>query len=242
MNNIRNIPLVVAHRGYAPSPLTQNSLSAIKLAIDMKADGIEVDVRLTEDNEPVIFHDPFFFKHGRLYWIHKLTLNEFRTFFDQNTAPTLEDVVRLIPSGIKLFVELKPYRQSLKLATILPVFLDPDGDVWLMTYRHQILQALQISGFKTGLHYINPFRNHLDYLKKFNVQIISPLYWVLPARFIHKYQKKGFMVIPWTVNRKKPIQYYVKNGVDGIYTNNLPLCQEIVEAFQTCQKKHDSST
>ena len=49
-------PLVWAHRGasgYAP----ENTLPAFKMAADMKADGVELDVQLTKDGEIVVCHD-----------------------------------------------------------------------------------------------------------------------------------------------------------------------------------------
>ena len=47
---------VFAHRGasgYAP----ENTLVAIKKAIEMKADGIEIDIQLTKDCKIVVMHD-----------------------------------------------------------------------------------------------------------------------------------------------------------------------------------------
>ena len=48
--------LVSAHRGYwADYP--ENSLNAYRMAMDIGADIIEMDVRLTKDDEMVVFHD-----------------------------------------------------------------------------------------------------------------------------------------------------------------------------------------
>jgi hypothetical protein len=49
-------PLIIAHRGasaYAP----ENTLAAFKKAIDLGADGIELDVHLSKDGEVVVIHD-----------------------------------------------------------------------------------------------------------------------------------------------------------------------------------------
>ena len=51
-----NSPLVWAHRGasgYAP----ENTLPAFKLAAEMGAAGVELDVQLTKDNVIVVCHD-----------------------------------------------------------------------------------------------------------------------------------------------------------------------------------------
>ncbi len=49
-------PLIIGHRGasaYAP----ENTLAAFGLAVDLGADGIELDVQLTADGRLVIIHD-----------------------------------------------------------------------------------------------------------------------------------------------------------------------------------------
>ena len=48
--------LVVAHRGYACC-FPENTVAAIQGAYDLGSDGIEIDVRLTADGEPILMHD-----------------------------------------------------------------------------------------------------------------------------------------------------------------------------------------
>lgn len=50
------LPLILAHRGasaYAP----ENTIAAFRLARELGADGIELDVQLTRDRVPVVIHD-----------------------------------------------------------------------------------------------------------------------------------------------------------------------------------------
>ena len=49
-------PLVIAHRGASGSHL-ENSRAAFRAAVDMGADGIELDVHATNDGELVVHHD-----------------------------------------------------------------------------------------------------------------------------------------------------------------------------------------
>ena len=51
-----NKPLIWAHRGasaYAP----ENTLPAFEKAVEMKADGVELDIQLTKDDRIVVIHD-----------------------------------------------------------------------------------------------------------------------------------------------------------------------------------------
>ena len=50
-------PLVYAHRGDR-SRAPDNTLMAFDVAVEAKADGIELDVRRTSDGVLVITHDP----------------------------------------------------------------------------------------------------------------------------------------------------------------------------------------
>lgn len=49
-------PLIVAHRG-ASAVAPENTLAAFQLAMDLGADGIELDVRQSRDGVPVVIHD-----------------------------------------------------------------------------------------------------------------------------------------------------------------------------------------
>ena len=49
-------PLIIAHRG-ASSFAPENTLAAIKMAVDSGADGVEFDVQLASDSVPVVIHD-----------------------------------------------------------------------------------------------------------------------------------------------------------------------------------------
>ena len=72
--------LVWAHRGasgYAP----ENTLEAFKLAVEMGADGVELDVQLTKDNQIVVIHDEWIDRtsNGK-GWVKDMTLEELRKY------------------------------------------------------------------------------------------------------------------------------------------------------------------
>jgi len=52
-----NTPLIIAHRGNSSSA-PENTLEAIREAIAIGSDCVEVDVRCTKDSIPVLMHDP----------------------------------------------------------------------------------------------------------------------------------------------------------------------------------------
>ena len=72
--------LVWAHRGagkYAP----ENTLPAFQKAIEMGADGIELDVQMTKDNQCVVIHDETIKRVSNgTVWVKDSTLEELRQF------------------------------------------------------------------------------------------------------------------------------------------------------------------
>jgi glycerophosphoryl diester phosphodiesterase len=55
-NSNHNPALIIGHRG-ASAVAPENTLAAFQMAIAMGADGIELDVQLSADGEPVVIHD-----------------------------------------------------------------------------------------------------------------------------------------------------------------------------------------
>ena len=107
---------IFAHRGasgYAP----ENTLEAFALAMDIGADGIELDVQMTKDGEVVVIHDETINRvsdgKGR---VKDYTLVQLREFsFDNHmecyghvSIPTLKEVLELVrPSKMDVNIELK---------------------------------------------------------------------------------------------------------------------------------------
>ena len=50
-------------------------------------------------------------------------------------------------------------------------------------------------------------------------EIISPYFELLTAETVKVYQKKGFQIIPWTVNKDEDMNQMISFQVDGIITD-----------------------
>jgi glycerophosphoryl diester phosphodiesterase len=102
--------LVYGHRGNR-AHASENTLLAIELAAEAGADGVELDVRFTADDRPVIFHDADLrrlFSDGRL--VRETTFDELRDlrFPDDSTIPTLSECLQLCRDlKLQVILELK---------------------------------------------------------------------------------------------------------------------------------------
>ena len=101
-----------AHRGLhdnsADAP--ENSMKAFLRAVEAGY-GIELDVQMTKDRVPVVFHD-FSLKRvcreeGKVSDYTYQELQAFRLFESEERIPRFEDVLRLVDGKVPLIVELK---------------------------------------------------------------------------------------------------------------------------------------
>jgi len=106
---------IVAHRGI-PNEVPENTLIAYQLAIDLGAEAVEMDVRLTADRVPVIYHYFYLEEMTSLVGpIFKYTAEELRQVRVSNKArpeitqpiPTLREIMETIGGKIGLEIELK---------------------------------------------------------------------------------------------------------------------------------------
>ncbi len=94
----------VAHRG-APYRVRENTIDSLRTALDLGADAVEVDVRLTRDGVPVLLHDHTL----KRLWEHdrpllSLSADEVRGLTD-GRVPTLAEALRAT-DGHRLMLDL----------------------------------------------------------------------------------------------------------------------------------------
>jgi glycerophosphoryl diester phosphodiesterase len=105
---------IVAHRG-APEGVPENTIAAFERAVDLGADAIELDVRLTKDGVAVVFHN--FYLDGRTNAsgpVFAHTFDELRELQlvggespDGCLIPTFREVLEAFAGRLGLEIELK---------------------------------------------------------------------------------------------------------------------------------------
>lgn len=107
---------IIAHRG-ASQEAPENTIPAIHLAWQEKADGVEIDVRLTSDGKVVLMHDASTARTagvnlevGAQIWdaLRNLDVGKWKSpRFRMTTIPLFRDVLKMLPSSRELWVEIK---------------------------------------------------------------------------------------------------------------------------------------
>ena len=101
-----------AHRGYFDNRngIPENSLPAFERAIE-KGFGVELDIQLSQDGVPMIFHDATLERmcgvEGNIWDYTAQQLQEMKLLGTDHTIPTLEQALTLIDGRAVLLVEYK---------------------------------------------------------------------------------------------------------------------------------------
>lgn len=94
--------------------------------------------------------------------------------------------------------------------------------VILQSFDLRALEVIKKKGIGVKIAVLIDENEYIDMqLKKlsFEPTIISPHFKLLTQEMVLKYQKKGFDIIPWTVNTVKDITTIMSFGVDGIISD-----------------------
>lgn len=218
---------IIAHRGASEKEL-ENTKEAFLLAQNEGANMIELDVRLTKDDQLVIYHDESLQRLAELNKdIKDLTYEEIQeiTIRDEELDKSgkimlLKDLLPLINSDVKLLIEIKQSdNDGIKIANLLEPLLTP-------FYSRFMIGSLDIEVLEQ-VKKNNPFRETVYFLAMtfgdwYNYDSVD--YYNIEQSFvtkntvekIHKQNKKIFV---WTINDDDDFYMFQNLRVDGILTD-----------------------
>jgi len=225
--NMKKDFIIIAHRG-ASGYKFENSMSAFKKAVELKADVIETDIQRTKDNVLVICHnDNLFSSTNTNKIISKMNYQELKSIKLKNgeSIPTVEDLLESCKGKIKFNLELKARNIEDLLIKIVKKH-DLVDDVIFSDFTTKSFKKIKKFEPKAKFELLTffPYRilqmvHPFNKLVKLGVTSINPIYRVITDGLIENAHKYGLKIFPWTVNRKKKILELKKRGIDGVITN-----------------------
>ena len=235
-----------AHRGasaYAP----ENTLEAFQLAIDMKSDGIELDVYLTVDGELAVIHDGAIDRTSNgTGKVTELPFSEMRKYdfgysdkfngkYKNVKIPSLAEVFDLVySSGITVNVELKSTGIELIRKVIeCEKAMKMSGRIVYSAFWHHNLTAiseLDPTAFTAPL-YSNNIVKPWCYADSFGAKALHPHFEdvYFNEDYVRKSHELGIRVHPWTVDDEVNLRKLAGLGVDAIITNKPDTALEVLK-------------
>lgn len=221
--------LKVGHRG-ARAYETENTIDSFRKAIELGANAIELDVRISKDKRLVLCHDDNLKRvFGVDVRIDEATLKEMKTLTGGKIA-TLDEALDFIDRKVdKILIELKePGCEKQVIDEIIKKkLLDK---VVIISFHEEALQKVRELNKKveTGLIYAR-HKNPITSALTLNAQYLVPLYRFVHTKNVEDAHRKNLKVIIWTINTKEEAEKYILKGVDGIATDRPDIFAGITE-------------
>lgn len=225
---------VVAHRG-ASGLRPENTLAAFRLARELGADGIELDVRLSRDGVVMVHHDPTLDRTTRLSGrLDARTASELREADagGGEAVPTLAEALE-VTAPLPVLIELKESRAAGPALEVVRR-TGASGRVAFASFQARALAPLRGAGIALGAPRRTialaalaaaagwpPGRASCDFYA-------VPYRWkhvitVPSRRFIARALRQGRPVHVWTVDDPALAARLWRSGVQGILTNRPDL-------------------
>lgn len=230
-------PQIFAHRG-AKSVAPENTLPAFQRALEMGADGIELDVQCTRDGEMVVIHD-FTVDHttngvGKVanFTYAEIAQLDAGAHFSQEFAgtpiPTLAQVFDLLGDRCQVNIEIKSiaadggpevkavvnFIQSRRLHDqVIVSSFNPISLIAMRWYDPKIaLGLLYMDGLPIFLRraWLGPL---------IAPEALHPHYKMIDAEYMHWAHRQGHYVNTWTVNDLADAKRLADLGVDTIISD-----------------------
>lgn len=232
-------PILIGHRGScARSP--ENTLRSFRSAVEEGAQVVELDLRLSADGIPVVFHDADLRRlAGRPERAEEMTarqlgglpvLREEHEPGDDTTIPTLDTVLQEIGTRARLYLELKQdggddaHNDGLLAAVLERI---GTGTPHLVaSFSARLVAAALAAGAPAAIILDRP--GDLDALAPdaaAGLQAWSLRHSTMDQAFATRAATAGVPVWGWTVDDEAALDRLLERGVQGICSNDVARMQ-----------------
>ncbi len=213
--------ITIAHRG-ASAQAPENTLLAIKKALEMKAGMIEIDVHKCLTGEIIIFHDEKI--NGKKISLMPFSEIKKITLEQKQKIPLLEEAIELINKKAILNIEIKGNNTAEKTVSIIQKYISKGWsykDFIITSFTHKDLRKIKSSDQKinTGLIFRGIPFGHVWFAKKFRCSAIISHRYYTTEWLVKRAHNNGMKIFVWTVNEEKEIKFFKDIKVDGIITD-----------------------
>lgn len=221
-------------------------MDAFRKADEMGADLVEVDVRLTVDNRPVVAHDASLKRvYGIAQNIEELALQALRAATSTGVAdpvPTFAEVASLCAAlKLGLYLDIKEVNREAVTAILQTLQANHLRDYvifgsfrpdWLAEIK-TISPSVRTSILFSSLH-LDPVRLaqsiQADYVHPCWENAAPEPHKLLTPEWLHSVRQAGLGIVTWHEERPAEIEALVRLGVDGICSDMPDLLTQLTPA------------
>ena len=239
---------VVAHRGFS-AVAPENTLVAIRKAIEAGATGCEFDVYAAKDGPVVLMHDATVNRTtdgiGR---VTSLTVAELRRLdagswkdhrYTGESVPTLEEALKILKgSGCQAIIEIKMEGISKRVVETVRAagMLDQAAVIAFSAAVVKEVRTLEprlpcawLSGEKIEGTPVQKADWVAKRARQYNTNMVDLSYKMLSPEMLEELKKRGLIVWTWTVNDPVIMEGLVRWGIQSITTDRPDLAVKLLQ-------------
>jgi glycerophosphoryl diester phosphodiesterase len=250
-------PATIAHRG-ASVIAPENTLAAVRAAIDLGATAVEIDVHRARDGALVVLHDCTLARTTDVerqlpargpWWVGDLTYDEIARLdagswhdpaYAGERVPLLRDVLQLLRStGTGLLLEVKKpelypgiesdlTNELRAVPGYLPAALSDRGLV-VQSFDHRSMARFKRLAADVPVGLLGTLPRRQLARAATWVDHVNPRHRGLTASYVTAVHEAGLSCYAWTVDRPADLARVVALGVDGVVTNRPELLRSLLD-------------
>lgn len=208
---------IIGHRG-AKGLAPENTLAALEAGIGAGASALEIDVRITKDNVPVLCHDPVL---GDLN-VADHFLSELKK--QKPDLATLEQAIRAVNRRVPLYIEVKPDVSTTPVVALLRQCLHQNwlpSDFMLASFSYKTLKLLHAALPEIPIVVLESWSSvrATHRARKLGTKIICMNQRYLWRVFIRSMQKSGYELYAYPLNDPVKAKRWAGYGLAGAVTD-----------------------
>jgi glycerophosphoryl diester phosphodiesterase len=236
---------VIAHRGFS-GIAPENTLAAVRAAIEVGADMVEIDVTLSADGHIVVLHDETLDRttngSGE---VSQLTLAELKRLdagswfgpsFAGERVPTLDQVLTEVEGRTLLNVEIKSEAVARGIVALVADTirkLEMIDQVVVSSFSPTALQEVHslAPDIRTAVLYNDTYhqgRDAVEIATELGATVFNIKRQRLTRRMLRRCRQHDIPVGVYTVNEARRMRRLVKRGIDAIFTDRPDRLIEIL--------------
>jgi len=231
---------IAAHRA-GPPPAPENTLQALDLTMQTKANWAEIDVQLSHDSIVVVAHDVDLMRIANNPTpISETDYNHLQKIIEEaytnekssrQKIHTLDDFLAASRGKIGLMIELKQSTEVLAHKVIGAINeKGMENEVMIMSLNFDTVRLIQKIAPDITVGYVSAF--WVGDKSQLPVDVLAINHRAITPPLVKRIQNQGIKVYAWTVNRVNIMANMIEYNVDGIITDKPKLAVQIREELQ----------
>lgn len=223
---------IIGHRG-ASYLAPENTVASAKLAWELNADAVEIDIHLSSDNRIMVMHDAntkrisgenHEIKNTSSETLRKLDVGSFKDpKYHGEKIPFIEEIIQTIPRNKELVVEIKTKSEILPLLKKTIKKYGKNKKFQFICFDLETIINTKKVFKKYPCYWLcsntDVLMNNFDKVADAGLDGVSLNYHIIDERVMKAAEDHKLEVYTWTVNKIDEAERLISLGVKGITTD-----------------------